>query len=94
MSSKASAVHRALHAPYIPACRRHAFRNSEEAASTRGTRAMRRARVRAPVSALAGWPVAVSQFRNLLVGETEEDAAQLRESLRTAVRRLTGTDGS
>lgn len=55
---------------------------------------MRRARVRAPVSALAGWPVAVSQFRNLLVGETEEDAAQLRESLRTAVRRLTGTDGS
>ncbi|MDW6061406.1 TetR family transcriptional regulator [Streptomyces sp. FXJ1.4098] len=46
------------------------------------------------ISALAGWPVAVSQFRNLLVGETEEDAAQLRESLRTAVRRLTGTDGS
>ncbi|MES4902417.1 MULTISPECIES: TetR family transcriptional regulator [unclassified Streptomyces] len=46
------------------------------------------------ISALAGWPYAVSQFRNLLVGETEEDAAQLRESLRAAVRRLTGTDGA
>ncbi|GAA2361472.1 TetR family transcriptional regulator [Streptomyces cuspidosporus] len=46
------------------------------------------------ISALAGWPFAVSQFRRLLVGDTEEDAARLSESLHAAVRRLTGTEGS
>ncbi|WP_435858328.1 TetR family transcriptional regulator [Streptomyces sparsogenes] len=46
------------------------------------------------ISALAGWPFAVSQFRRLLVGETEEDAARLSESLHAAVRRLTGMEGS
>ncbi|MBT2384480.1 TetR family transcriptional regulator [Streptomyces sp. ISL-11] len=45
------------------------------------------------ISALAGWPSAVPQFRRLLVGETDADAARLRESVRTAARRLTGRDG-
>lgn len=46
------------------------------------------------ISALAGWPMAVSQIRKLLLGDTEEAAAQLRDSLRTAVGLLTGTDGT
>ncbi|MER7794519.1 TetR family transcriptional regulator [Streptomyces sp. NPDC097640] len=46
------------------------------------------------ISALAGWPLAVSQIRKLLLGDTEEAAAQLRDSLRTAVGLLTGTDGN
>ncbi|UQI48826.1 TetR family transcriptional regulator [Streptomyces sp. HU2014] len=44
------------------------------------------------ISALAGWPSAVPQFRRLLVGETAADEARLRESVRTAARRLTGRD--
>ncbi|MDT0545637.1 TetR/AcrR family transcriptional regulator [Streptomyces lonegramiae] len=46
------------------------------------------------ISALAGWPLAVSQIRKLLLGDTEEAAARLRDSLRTAVGLLTGTDGT
>ncbi|WKX71663.1 TetR family transcriptional regulator [Streptomyces sp. XD-27] len=46
------------------------------------------------ISALAGWPSAAPQLRRMLVGETEADAARLRESVRTAARRLTGSDGS
>ncbi|MFG3259593.1 TetR family transcriptional regulator [Streptomyces sp. NPDC048172] len=36
-------------------------------------------------------PTAMPQIRHLLAGDTEEDTARLRDSIRTAVRRVTGT---
>ncbi|MCQ8770878.1 TetR family transcriptional regulator [Streptomyces telluris] len=41
------------------------------------------------ISALAGWGTAVPQFRRLLVGGEDGDLAALRESVRTAARRIT-----
>ncbi|KUJ70263.1 TetR family transcriptional regulator [Streptomyces albus subsp. albus] len=46
------------------------------------------------ISALAGWSTAAPQLRRMLVGDTDEDLARLRGSVRTAARRLTGSDGS
>jgi AcrR family transcriptional regulator len=46
------------------------------------------------LTALVGWSSAVPQFSRLLVGDTDEDRARLRASVRTAARRLTGTDDS
>ncbi|MGK5734250.1 TetR family transcriptional regulator [Streptomyces sp. URMC 124] len=41
------------------------------------------------ISALAGWATAVPQFRRLLVGGADGDLDTLRESVRTAARRIT-----
>ncbi|GAA2241371.1 MULTISPECIES: TetR family transcriptional regulator [Kitasatospora] len=46
------------------------------------------------ISALAGWSSAAPQLRRMLVGETEADDMRLRESIRTAARRLTGREES
>ncbi|MBB4894178.1 AcrR family transcriptional regulator [Streptomyces olivoverticillatus] len=42
--------------------------------------------------ALASWSTVQPQMRRVLVGETDDDMARLRQSVRTAARRLTGTD--
>ncbi len=42
--------------------------------------------------ALASWPTVQPQMRRILVGDTDEDLARLRASVRTAARRLTGRD--
>ncbi|MFE0099146.1 TetR family transcriptional regulator [Streptomyces sp. NPDC059009] len=41
------------------------------------------------VVALAGWSTAVPQMRRILVGNESEDRARLRESIKTAARRIT-----
>ncbi|MEU1307337.1 TetR family transcriptional regulator [Streptomyces cinnamoneus] len=42
--------------------------------------------------ALASWATVQPQMRRILIGDTDEDAARLRASVRTAARRLTGRD--
>ncbi|MFC5145246.1 TetR family transcriptional regulator [Streptomyces aureoversilis] len=46
------------------------------------------------ISALAGWATAVPQFRRLLVGGEDGDLDALRESVRTAARRITQPGGA
>ncbi|MGH4034680.1 TetR family transcriptional regulator [Actinomycetota bacterium Odt1-20B] len=41
------------------------------------------------VVALAGWSTAVPQMRRILVGDTDADRNRLRESIKTAARRIT-----
>ncbi|MEV4440652.1 TetR family transcriptional regulator [Streptomyces sp. NPDC049577] len=40
--------------------------------------------------ALASWATVQPQMRRIIIGETEEDTARLRASVRSAARRLTG----
>ncbi|MEU7132980.1 TetR family transcriptional regulator [Streptomyces sp. NPDC046261] len=55
------------------------------------------ARIPAPdllfmLTALASWSTVQPHMRRILIGDTDEDDARLRASVRTAARRLTGRD--
>ncbi|GAA0491477.1 TetR family transcriptional regulator [Streptomyces sp. NPDC046215] len=45
------------------------------------------------ISAMAGWAMVAPQFTKLLVGDTDEDKARLRASVREAARLLTEPEG-
>ncbi|GHG59921.1 HTH-type transcriptional repressor [Streptomyces griseocarneus] len=44
------------------------------------------------LTALASWPTVQPHMQRILTGETDEDRARLRASVRTAARRITGLD--